>query len=76
MPLRARATASLTALSDLLLWGALIEPGTLLNKDGSLSAHYEHTVAITPDGPWILTEPEERMVGDEERLIRELAARI
>jgi len=31
---------------------------TAVTVDGSLSAHYEHTVAITPDGPWILTEPE------------------
>jgi methionyl aminopeptidase len=29
---------------------------TAVTKDGSLSAHFEHTVAITPDGPQILTE--------------------
>ena len=23
--------------------------------DESLSAHFEHTVAVTEDGPWILT---------------------
>ncbi len=28
---------------------------TTVTKDGSLSAHFEHTVAITPDGPVILT---------------------
>ena len=28
---------------------------TVVTKDGSLSAHFEHTVAITPDGPVILT---------------------
>ena len=28
---------------------------TVLTADGSLSAHFEHTVAITPDGPRILT---------------------
>ncbi len=28
---------------------------TVLTKDGSLSAHFEHTVAITPDGPQIMT---------------------
>ncbi len=28
---------------------------TVLTADGSLSAHFEHTVAITPDGPKILT---------------------
>ena len=28
---------------------------TVLTADGQLSAHFEHTVAITPDGPKILT---------------------
>ena len=28
---------------------------TVLTRDGSLSAHFEHTVAITADGPKILT---------------------
>ena len=28
---------------------------TVLTSDGSLSAHFEHTVAITADGPQILT---------------------
>jgi methionyl aminopeptidase len=31
-----------------------------VTKDGSLSAHFEHTVAVTPDGPWVLTDPEGR----------------
>ena len=30
---------------------------TTVTADGSLSAHFEHTVAITPDGPVILTRP-------------------
>ena len=30
---------------------------TVLTKSGSLSAHFEHTVAITSDGPVILTKP-------------------
>ena len=30
---------------------------TVVTKDGSLTAHFEHTVAITEDGPWILTLP-------------------
>ena len=29
---------------------------TVVTKDGSLSAHYEHTVAITADGPVLLTQ--------------------
>jgi methionyl aminopeptidase len=30
---------------------------TVVAKDGGLSAHFEHTVAITDDGPMILTAP-------------------
>lgn len=28
---------------------------TVVTVDGSLAAHFEHTVAITKDGPWVLT---------------------
>jgi methionyl aminopeptidase len=28
---------------------------TLVTEDGSFAAHYEHTVAITKDGPLVLT---------------------
>jgi methionyl aminopeptidase len=28
---------------------------TVVTLDGSPSAHWEHTVAVTPDGPWVLT---------------------
>lgn len=31
-------------------------PWTIVTKDNSLSAHWEHSVAITKDGPWILSE--------------------
>jgi methionyl aminopeptidase len=31
---------------------------TAVTKDGSLSAHFEHTVAVTANGPWILTARE------------------
>lgn len=30
---------------------------TAVTKDGSYSAHFEHCVAVTPDGPWVLTRP-------------------
>lgn len=33
----------------------LSDKWTVVTADGSLSAHFEHTVAITPDGPRILT---------------------
>ena len=29
---------------------------TAVTRDGSLSAHFEHTVAVTKDGPLVLTE--------------------
>ncbi|MBA3372393.1 MAG: type I methionyl aminopeptidase [Actinomycetota bacterium] len=28
---------------------------TVVTADGSLSSHWEHTVAVTSDGPWVLT---------------------
>ena len=31
---------------------------TTVTTDGKLSAHFEHTVAVTPDGPVILTLPD------------------
>lgn len=37
--------------------GVTVQPDgwTVLTRDGSLSAHFEHTVAITADGPKIMT---------------------
>ncbi len=32
---------------------------TAVTADGSYSAHFEHTVAVTSNGPWILTRPRE-----------------
>ncbi len=29
---------------------------TAVTADGGLSAHFEHTIAVMPDGPWILTK--------------------
>lgn len=33
---------------------------TTRTRDGSLAAHFEHTVAITEEGPWVLTLPGDR----------------
>ena len=30
---------------------------TAVTKDGSYSAHFEHCVAVTENGPWVLTRP-------------------
>ncbi len=33
----------------------LADDWTVVTADGSAAAHFEHTVAITADGPWVLT---------------------
>ncbi|HEY1572714.1 MAG TPA: type I methionyl aminopeptidase [Pseudonocardiaceae bacterium] len=30
---------------------------TVVTSDGSRAAHWEHSIAVTADGPWILTDP-------------------
>ena len=35
---------------------ATYEPFTFKTADGKLAAHFEHTIAITPNGPVILTK--------------------
>ena len=30
---------------------------TAVTKDRSMSAHFEHTIAVTDEGPWVLTRP-------------------
>lgn len=42
---------------------SVLEDGwTVVTQDGKLSAHFEHTVAITPEGPKVLTLPEPLLV--------------
>ena len=48
------------AIEPMLVLGApqtrlLDDDWTVVTADGSLAAHFEHTVAITADGPWVLT---------------------
>jgi methionyl aminopeptidase len=38
----------------------LADGWTVVTLDGSRAAHFEHTVAITDDGPWVLTDSSER----------------
>ena len=40
---------------------------TVVTVDGSRAAHFEHTVAITPDGPWVLTAAEGEQTDFAER---------
>lgn len=42
----------------------ILEDGwTAVTRDGSRSAHFEHSVAITEEGPLVLTEPADKMTG-------------
>jgi hypothetical protein len=48
------------AIEPLLVLGSpytrLLDDGwTVVSEDGGWSAHFEHTVAITAAGPWVLT---------------------
>jgi methionyl aminopeptidase len=36
----------------------LADEWTVVTADGRQAAHWEHTVAVTPDGPWVLTAPD------------------
>jgi methionyl aminopeptidase len=48
----------------------LLDDGwTVVTADGSWAAHFEHTVAITADGPWVLTAEDggEARLSDTER---------
>jgi len=43
---------------------------TVVSADGTPAAHFEHTFAITADGPWVLTAPDggqERLAGRSDR---------
>jgi methionyl aminopeptidase len=43
---------------------AELEDGwTVVTKDGSRAAHFEHSVAITPEGPWVLTAEDGGLAG-------------
>jgi methionyl aminopeptidase len=30
---------------------------TAVTRDGSYAAHFEHAVAVTENGPWVLSRP-------------------
>ncbi len=41
----------------------LLDDGwTVVTRDGKLSAHFEHTVAVTKQGPKVLTLPEPKLL--------------
>jgi methionyl aminopeptidase len=48
---------------------------TQVTADGSYSAHFEHTVAMTAEGPWVLTAPPQPGEEFDDSVLRELSAR-
>ena len=41
----------------------LLDDGwTVVTRDGQISAHFEHTVAVTADGPLVLTLSEPKLL--------------
>jgi methionyl aminopeptidase len=62
VPLRAGMTI---ALEPMVLAGSaetrVLQDGwTVVSADGKLTAHFEHTVAVTEQGPWVLTALDEK----------------
>ncbi|MGD2253067.1 MAG: type I methionyl aminopeptidase [Anaerolineales bacterium] len=52
------------ALEPMVLAGGpetrvLKDKWTVVSRDGSLTAHFEHSVAVTEEGPWVLTALDE-----------------
>ncbi|MBO8126502.1 MAG: type I methionyl aminopeptidase [Firmicutes bacterium] len=56
--LKVGMTLAIEPMVNVCTWEvkSLADGWTVVTKDGSLSAHFEHTVAITEDGPEILTK--------------------
>ena len=69
-PMNATATDDTTDAYDTIDWlvkhlpesngkvgmiGSSYDGWTVVTEDGSPAAHFEHTVAITSGGPWVLT---------------------
>jgi|Deesub1362A_J573_1020465.scaffolds.fasta_scaffold01108_11 methionyl aminopeptidase len=58
------------ALEPMVLAGepetrVLKDQWTVVSKDGKLTAHFEHTIAVTEKGPWVLTTLEDELDGME-----------
>lgn len=58
MRLRKGMVFALEPMFNLGSWGTVVldDKWTVVTDDGSLSAHFEHTVALTDEGPEILTK--------------------
>lgn len=49
---------------------------TQVTNDGQFSAHFEHTIAMTADGPWVLTAPPQPGEDFDDSVLRELLGRV
>ena len=59
LPIREGLTVAIEPMINIGGWDTRLLPDgwTVVTADGSLSAHFEHTVAVLRDGPEILTVP-------------------
>jgi methionyl aminopeptidase len=49
---------------------------TQSTSDGKYSAHFEHTIAMTANGPWVLTAPPQPGEEFDDSLLREMLGRV
>jgi methionyl aminopeptidase len=49
---------------------------TQVTADGRYSAHFEHTIAMTSDGPWVLTAPPQPGEEFDDTVLRDLLNRV
>ena len=49
---------------------------TQSTSDGKYSAHFEHTIAMTADGPWVLTAPPQAGEEFDDSVLREMLGRV
>ena len=49
---------------------------TQVTADGQYSAHFEHTIAMTANGPWVLTAPPQPGEEFDDSVLRDLVGRV
>ncbi|MCC7086925.1 MAG: type I methionyl aminopeptidase [Pirellulales bacterium] len=54
----------------------LADHWTQVTNDGQYSAHFEHTVALTKDGPWVLTQSPQPGEEFDDAVLREMLDRM
>ena len=57
-PIKPGLVIAIEPMVNVGTWRTRVKPDhwTVVTADGSLSAHFEHTIAVTDDGPEVLTE--------------------